>query len=100
MAISLVFFVAVSALLAQVGTGSIQGTVTDSSGAVILNAKVVAEHVETGNSFHTQSNGVGFFIFPSAQQGKYRVTIESPGMEKWEAELELEPGSKRCWRPC
>jgi hypothetical protein len=50
-AISLVFFVAVSALLAQVGTGSIQGTVTDSSGAVILNATVVAEHVETATSF-------------------------------------------------
>src|SRR5436309_485618 len=70
------------ALRAQVGAGSIQGTVTDSSGAVIPNATIVAEHLETANTFRTLTNNVGFFLFPSAQHGKYRVTVESAGLEK------------------
>ena len=45
---------------AQTGAGSIQGTVKDSSGAVIPDAKVAAEQIETGNSFNTQSNAAVF----------------------------------------
>ena len=80
------------ALQAQGGAGSIQGTVTDPTGAVIPNAAVSADNVETGISSRTLSNRVGFFIFPSAQPGKYRVTAESPGMQKWEGQLQLQTG--------
>ena len=80
------------ALQAQVGAGSIQGTVTDPTGAVIPNAAVSADNVETGISSRTLSNRAGFFIFPSAQPGKYRVTAESPGMQKWEGQLQLQTG--------
>ncbi len=96
---SLVFFLAVPALLAQVGAGRIQGTVTDNSGAVIPNAKVVADHVETGTTQDTQSNGVGFFVFPSAQPGKYRVTVESPGMQQWRGEMQLATGQEAVIEP-
>jgi hypothetical protein len=81
-------------LQAQVGAGSIQGTVSDPSGAIVPNARITAEHVETANAFHTVSNSAGFFIFPSAQPGKYRVTVESPGLEKWVGELTLETGQE------
>jgi hypothetical protein len=86
-------------LLAQVGAGSIQGTVTDPTGAVIPKASVVAENVETGISSHTVTNRAGFFIFPSAQPGKYRVTAESPGMQKWEGQLQLQTGQEAVVSP-
>jgi hypothetical protein len=66
--------------------------VTDPTGAVIPNAAVSADNIETGISSRTLSNRSGFFIFPSAQPGKYRVTAESPGMQKWEGQLQLQTG--------
>ena len=92
--VCLLFVVSLGALWAQTGAGSIQGTVRDQSGAVIQNAKVVLVHVETANTFNTVSNQAGFFIFPSVQSGKYRVTAESPGMEKWQGELQLQTGQE------
>jgi len=92
-------FMAAGALLAQTGAGRIEGTVKDASGAVIPNAKVVAEHVATGNRFHTLTNQTGFFIFPSAQPGKYRVTAESAGLEKWQGELQLQIGQEAVVEP-
>jgi len=82
-------------LLAQTGAGRIQGTVKDASGAVIPNARVRAEDIATGNSFNTESNRDGFFIFPSAQPGTYRVTAESPGLEKWQGDLQLLTGGRQ-----
>ncbi len=87
------------ALLGQTGAGRIQGTVKDISGAVVPNAKVVALHVDTGNTFTTQSNSDGFFIFPAAQPGRYRVSAESPGMETWQGELELMTGQEAVINP-
>jgi hypothetical protein len=81
-----------AALLSQVGGGSIQGTVTDPTGAVIPAAKVTAENIETANTFQTLSNKAGFFVFTSTQPGKYRVTADAPGMQKWTAELQLQTG--------
>src|SRR4051794_37581631 len=86
-------------LLAQTGAGRIQGTVKDASGAVVPNAHVRAEDIETGNSFNTESNREGFFIFPSAQPGKYRVTAESPGLEKWQGDLQLLTGQEAVIEP-
>src|SRR5437763_11239925 len=94
-----IFFLALGVLLAQTGAGRIQGTVKDASGAIIANAKVTAEQVETGNRFDTQSNAAGIFIFPSVQPGKYRVTAESAGMEKWQGELQLLSGQEAVIEP-
>ncbi len=89
---ALAALLAAGALLAQTGAGRIQGIVKDASGAVIPNARIAAEHVETGTTVETVSNQTGFFIFPSAQTGKYRITAEAPGLEKWQAELQLQTG--------
>lgn len=90
----LLFCIALSPLAAQTGAGRIQGTVKDASGAIIPNAKIVAVQVETGNSFETVSNPTGFFMFPSVQPGKYRLTAESSGLEKWQGELLLQSGQE------
>ena len=96
---SLLFFTSLGVLWGQTGLGSIQGTVKDQSDAVVPNAKLVAVHVETGNSFHTASNQTGFFVFPSMQIGKYRVTAELAGMQKWQGELLLQAGQEAVVTP-
>ena len=53
-----------SSAIAQSGAGSIQGTVTDSSGAVIAGASIHVLQIGTNASFDTKSNGVGFYQVP------------------------------------
>jgi Carboxypeptidase regulatory-like domain len=71
----------------------------DPSGSSIPNAKVVALQIETGISLRTSTNPAGFFIFPSVQPGRYRVTAESPGMEQWEGDLQLQTGQQAVISP-
>ena len=59
--------------------GSISGTVTDSSGAIIVGAKVTLQNTANGTSRTVPSNSSGLFSFPTVEPGKYRLSIESPG---------------------
>ena len=70
------------ALFAQLATTtSLVGTVTDSSGKVIPNAKVTA--VETGRGYlHGMTNGQGYYSLEFVRVGTYNVTVESPGFQK------------------
>ena len=79
--------------LAQTGTGKIQGTVADASGAVVPGAQVNAIHVQTARQYSTSTNEAGFYIFPAVQNGKYEVTIEAAGMERFKGEFLLQSGS-------
>jgi hypothetical protein len=97
--ISAVLLFSFANLLAQTGGGSILGTVHDTSGAVIPAAKIVAGHLETGRQFETTSNEVGFFLFPTAPIGNYKVTIESPGMQAWQGNLLLRVGQAAALEP-
>jgi hypothetical protein len=64
---------------AQTITGSVNGTVTDPSGAVLPNAKVTATNVDTGVATPTTSNSDGIYAIRFLQIGNYKVTIEAPG---------------------
>ncbi len=89
----LALLLAASALcLGQTGTGNIQGTVKDPSSAVVPKAKVTAVHTATNRDYSTETNEVGFYIFPVMQGGAYQLSIESPGMEVWKANLTLTAG--------
>jgi hypothetical protein len=76
-------------LLAQYSAGLIQGTVRDATGAVVPHAKISALMIATGTKFAAESNEAGLYVFPTLQPGKYQLTVEAPGMEKWEGELDL-----------
>ncbi|HZY62077.1 MAG TPA: carboxypeptidase-like regulatory domain-containing protein, partial [Edaphobacter sp.] len=64
---------------AQTITGSVNGTVTDPSGAVIPNAKVTATNVATGVTTPTTTNNDGIYNIRFLQIGTYKVTIDAPG---------------------
>src|SRR4051794_32199314 len=63
----------------QAVTASLVGTVTDASGAVIVNAKVVLTETNTGVSRTSSSNESGNYAFPNLPPGMYSVTIEQAG---------------------
>src|SRR3954454_11427657 len=71
-------------LFAQAGaTGTILGTVTDTSGAIISNAKVTVTNTSTNTDFRTVTGSAGDFNAPSLNPGPYKVTVEATGFEKF-----------------
>jgi hypothetical protein len=74
------------------GAATLQGTVKDSSGAVIAGAKITATHIESGVKSETVANHEGFFGFPPMRIGSYKVRCEASGMKAWEGETLLETG--------
>ncbi|MFY9852686.1 MAG: carboxypeptidase regulatory-like domain-containing protein, partial [Terracidiphilus sp.] len=67
-----------SAAFAQFSS-SIEGSVTDSSGAIVPGAKVVLTGMATGVASTTESNSAGFYKFPSLGPGSYKVTVTVQG---------------------
>jgi hypothetical protein len=86
------FLLSVGYAVAQTGAGRIQGTLTDASGAVVPGAKVAATHIPTARQSNTTTNEVGFYLFPSAQNGPYQVVIEAAGLETFKGEFLLQTG--------
>ncbi len=66
-------------LMAQVQTGTIVGTVTDPSGAVIQKATVTVTNKNTGASRVIQTEESGVFSAPSLPPGTYEVRVEASG---------------------
>jgi hypothetical protein len=60
-------------------SSSIEGSVTDSSGAIVPGATVILTNTDTGVSTTTQTNGDGYYRFPSLGVGKYKVTVTFGG---------------------
>jgi hypothetical protein len=75
-----------TAAVAQLATGSIQGLVSDSSGAVVPGATVTAGDPSNGFSRSTNSNGDGLYEFPTLPPGNYSITTEAKGFAKQVAE--------------
>src|SRR5579875_68974 len=71
-----------AAIYAQAVTGTVLGTVTDSSGAVVQNAKVTLTEVNTGIVHTAQTNASGNYTFPDLPEGNYSVTVEAAGFKK------------------
>ncbi len=67
---------------AQAIFGSIQGTVTDASGAVVPGARVKARNVNTGVSSDTVSNEAGLYFLGELRSGVYDLEVEANGFQK------------------
>jgi hypothetical protein len=63
---------------ARAQTGSIAGTITDSTGAAVPNAKITAQNVATGASRSVQTDESGVYRITNLNPGVYDVRIEHP----------------------
>ena len=64
---------------AQTSRGTVSGTVTDQSGAVVPNAAVNLTNQETNVSRATTTNEEGFYRFDAVDPGPYSVKISAAG---------------------
>jgi hypothetical protein len=62
--------------------GTVSGIVTDTSGAIILGARVTLLDEGKGYQFTTTSNSEGRYLFVSIPPGSYTVSAEAHGFEK------------------
>lgn len=93
--VSLLFMLR-TAMFAQQVTGTLTGTVTDPSGAVVPGATVALVNTLSGDQRSTVSNGEGFFSINAVQPGDYKVDITAPGFERYERTgIHFDPGDKR-----
>lgn len=90
---------------AQAVSGSILGTVTDATGAIVPSAKVTILEVNTNQSRSINTNESGNYSFANVPPGRYSVTVEQTGFRKAiqegvevtinstvRADMRLEPG--------
>jgi Carboxypeptidase regulatory-like domain len=66
---------------AQVTTGTISGTVSDSSGAVVPGATLILRSVEKGISRTVSSDASGHYRAPDLELGSYEITVEAAGFQ-------------------
>ena len=71
-----------SSARAQVDEGSLSGTVTDSTGAVVPNAQVTVKNTDVGLTLTGVTNSAGEFTFSPLRIGQYSVTVAASGFEK------------------
>lgn len=65
----------------EAGGATLNGTVTDQSGAAVPNAKVSIANPQTGISRTTQTSDVGLYSFPRLPVGSYDLTVEVQGFK-------------------
>ncbi|MGC2447938.1 MAG: carboxypeptidase-like regulatory domain-containing protein [Candidatus Sulfotelmatobacter sp.] len=73
----LIFVLPTHPLLAQDVTSTLSGTVTDSSGKVVTNAKVSLKDLKTGQSSETVTDSAGHFSIANLAAGDYEVSALS-----------------------
>src|SRR5262252_3950967 len=74
---------AISAAVAQTDRGTITGTVTDSSGAVIPSAAIRARNTATGAAYETVATATGNYTLPSLPAGTYDLAVTANGFSTY-----------------
>src|SRR5207302_10780205 len=79
--IALILLLSTASLLAQttVGTGSLVGTVTDPSGAVVSVAKVTITNIATGQATALTTNPAGAYNSGSVAPGHVKLQLSCKG---------------------
>src|ERR1700742_826656 len=76
------------------GTSSIQGTVTDKSGAALPNATVVVTNTATLVKHTTTTDAAGLYSFPNIPIGSNTLDVSATGFEHYkQSNIVLEVGS-------
>jgi hypothetical protein len=75
-------FAGVASSQTQITTGTLQGTVTDQTGALIAGADVVASNPATQAATTQQTDADGRFVFLALPPGRYSVTVSKTGFTR------------------
>jgi hypothetical protein len=64
---------------AQVVGGTVLGTVTDKTGAVVAQAQILVKNLENGSTRSVTTDAAGFYAAPNLLPGTYQVTVSATG---------------------
>src|SRR5262249_32881775 len=82
-------------LMAQFSS-SVEGTVTDPSGAAVPSAKITLVNKGTGIQASVETNSAGYYLFPSLPAGTFRIIAAGSGFKTNEVDdLIVEVGIRR-----
>jgi hypothetical protein len=79
---------------AQVTTADIVGTVSDPSGAAVVNATVTLTSLATGETQKVAATSSGSFEFTLLQVGTYKVSVQAAGFKTFTTEVTLAIGDR------
>jgi hypothetical protein len=81
-------------MLAQttISTGSIQGSITDPSGAVVSGAKISISNGATGRVITVKSTSAGAYTSGALTPGDYKLRVEAPGFKTTEVAVTVQVG--------
>ena len=82
--ILLLSFPSISAIAQSSGSGTLNGTISDGSGAVIPNAEITVHQTSTGLGRSTKTNAIGFYSLPALRAGEYVVNAQASGFQPTE----------------
>jgi len=85
LAVVAVLFVTTPIATAQSSSATVNGTVLDTSGAVVPGASVTLKNQASGDERTEVSNGDGFFNFAAVQPGTYTLAVSRQGFKNWQA---------------
>jgi hypothetical protein len=92
--LALSLLLTVSALAQSAGSASVQGAVTDATGANVSGATVTLVNTETGTSRSTVTDAAGLYSLPNVPVGPAKLTISAPGFRGYtQSKIVLEVGN-------
>jgi hypothetical protein len=68
----------------QIDTGSITGTVTDPSGAVVVGAQCTVSDIATGIKHQEKTTSAGAYVFDGLKAGTYNLTVVAQGFKEYD----------------
>src|ERR1041385_822167 len=75
---------------------TLTGIVTDPSGSVVPDAKVVLKDAQSGSARETVTNGEGYYTFASVPVGAYIIPVDAKGFQTYKADqISLGGGERR-----
>jgi len=75
-----------------ISTGSIQGTVSDPSGALVADSGITITSQETGQVMHLKTTSSGLFTSGALTPGHYAVRVETKGFKTVERSVIVQVG--------
>ena len=92
--LALAFVLSSVCAFGQTESSQITGTITDTSGAVVKDAKVEAKSVNNGFTRQTTTNGSGIYTIPGLKADTYEVTVDLAGFQKVSKKVSLAVGAQ------
>ena len=81
-------------LFGQAESGTVSGTITDNTGAVVPGATVTMTSVNTAQTRSAVTGSAGEYAVPSLRPDTYSITVEREGFQKYSRKVVVDVGSR------